>query len=1816
MSDFKISRLKYTWKGQWSAGTSYLNDDIVRFGARIYVCVVQHTADTNFYDDLNFLNNEIPPSPAPKWVVMVESASWQGRWVENTYYTRGDVVKQGAVTYFCVEEHTSAASESNFVTDYLTNDYWIIYSESESWRTTWTPSSIYNLGDVVVNSGRVYKCVTAHTSTSDIFAGLESQVINWQLIYLSDMWKGDWTNNTLYYLDDVVKYGGTVYRCIVQHNSTADITLGLESALSNWSILFDGIEYLGTWQESNRYKVNDIVKYGSYLYKCTTAHTLTAGQSFNSSYWTIFCPGFEYDQSWAAGTIYQPGDIVRYGGYLFVAKANSIGEQPTATTNDFWNLLFVNSNIRGEWEGGTSYQIGDVVRRQGQLYTAKRNVSITDTDFVDDGSTINTEDWELVISGSKWQGQWQANRTYVIGDLILWRSGSYRCVGKHTSSLGNRPNDEAGIYWEKYTYSDERNVLTYTGDIKTYGLTEDGSSIGATNLSIGAQGQVLQAVNGSASWQSFNSSASVYFVAINGVDSPTTGTSQNSPWRTLRYALDNITGPATVFVKTGIYEEILPLRVPAFVAVVGDELRGSVIRPKTTDFSTADTSAIQDAIDYLSYIVGFVILKNPIGTTISSNPAYGTILYGNTPQNTSGAPGTSVQVATIRSLLAQIRIYLMDGNGAARTGTNTISANTDIIAAANQLLNNIEFLQSEISNYILFSTPTYAQPSNFIPDISKIVKAVAYDLRYPGNYESQRTGEYFSNARRADANKQSNMFLMRDGTGLRNCTLTGLEGTLGNLNIYLTRRPSAGSFVSLDPGYGPTDTAAWVGTKSPYVQNVTNFGTGCIGLKIDGTLHNGGNQTIVSNDFTQVLSDGIGIWCNGTGRTEAVSVFTYYNHIGYLSTDGGKIRGTNGNCSYGQFGAVSEGFNLNEVPITASINNRYYDADIGEVFSINGQLTRAFFNHAGNEYTSAAYTIAGAGINGQLLAEEFRDGAVYEVRITDPGDSTTSGGGGYVNSRNSAQGGDLISVVISGADEAQPDSYRSMRLVLDSGTGAGQYGYIAEFDETSKTAWIANELKPQQSVASTTSSGNRVTIGSTTYLEVNDPIIFTGTAGGNILLETVYYVKTKENATQITISETPGGAVFLLVNNTAVKVLHHLGWNHFQSGTPLAAVLDTTTYYSIEPRVTFSSTGYSVNSVTLPASDDWFSITYGEGKWVAVANGTSAAGSSVAGYSTTGTAWTLASLPSSETWTKVAYGNGIFVAVSMSGKIAYSLNGIAWVSATAPINNYSSVVYGGGLWVATSVGGFAIATSTDAITWTAGTLPDGADWIDITYGKGKFVAVSQSDSSIAQTAYSSDGATWTLGSFIGGSKSIAYGNNRFVAIEGGYGGANNVFYSFDGVTWTSTTIDTQNWQTIKYSSGTFFAVAESHDKVAMSVDGVNWSYQSLSGTQSWRDVAGGGVGKVIAVAGLAATNIGNIIQTGLTPQARVTLASGRITDIKLWETGSGYTSAPAMTISDPNNTSNVTVSVRIGNGVLGTPSIANAGDGYSTLSTTASVVGDGYRDQYQTGRFIVVSSLTRIPGPGDNLNISSIDDYTYRVLAVVVLGGTVGNYTAQLRIAKILGRDEAPEHGTSLTIRQLYSQVRLTGHDFLDIGLGNFIQTNYPNTLFPVGTVLAPENEIGEYGGGRVFYSSTDQDGNFRVGELFAVEQSTGTVTISADFFSLAGLEELSLGGISVGGTGVVIREFSTDPLFIADSNNIIPTQRAVKAYLSRRVSGGGSNAFTSSLIAGVVRIGPTAIDTTTGTQINIPVKVNFNQPFDGDLLAHTYFLAAHGDGQ
>ena len=118
-----------------------------------------------------------------------------------------------------------------------------------------------------------------------------------------------------------------------------------------------------------------------------------------------------------------------------------------------------------------------------------------------------------------------------------------------------------------------------------------------------------------------------------------------------------------------------------------------------------------------------------------------------------------------------------------------------------------------------------------------------------------------------------------------------------------------------------------------------------------------------------------------------------------------------------------------------------------------------------------------------------------------------------------------------------------------------------------------------------------------------------------------------------------------------------------------------------------------------------------------------------------------AALPTSVLWSSVTYGDGKFVAVAYDSNIAaYSTDGITWTQATLPTTAlWRYVTYGDGKFVAVAYENDIAAYSTDGINWTKATLPTTAFWASVTYGDGKFVAVAD-ENDIA--AYSTDGINW------------------------------------------------------------------------------------------------------------------------------------------------------------------------------------------------------------------------------------------------------------------------------------------------------------------------------------------------------------------------------------------------------------------------------------------------------------------------------------------
>jgi len=240
------------------------------------------------------------------------------------------------------------------------------------------------------------------------------------------------------------------------------------------------------------------------------------------------------------------------------------------------------------------------------------------------------------------------------------------------------------------------------------------------------------------------------------------------------------------------------------------------------------------------------------------------------------------------------------------------------------------------------------------------------------------------------------------------------------------------------------------------------------------------------------------------------------------------------------------------------------------------------------------------------------------------------------------------------------------------------------------------------------------------------------------------------------------------------------------------------------------------------------------------------------------------------------------------------------------------------------------------------------------------------------------------------------------------------------------------------------------------------------------------------------------------------------------------------------------------------------------------------------------------------VEFDNIGNSWYKLVTISNVIGSPGNYSATFQISPGLTVLNAPRDGTLITTTNKYSQVRLTGHDFLYIGTGNQAKTNYPFVDITTADINAQQLSSG---GGRCFFTSTDQDGNFNVGNLFGVQQSTGTATLDADAFNLAGLQSLQLGGISVGIGSAIITQFSTDPFFTANSDNIIPTQRAIKSYITAQIGGGQSSLNVNTLTAGVVFIANDEITTTNGGQLNIKAKMNFTGGIDGAPVALGFFL-------
>jgi hypothetical protein len=316
----------------------------------------------------------------------------------------------------------------------------------------------------------------------------------------------------------------------------------------------------------------------------------------------------------------------------------------------------------------------------------------------------------------------------------------------------------------------------------------------------------------------------------------------------------------------------------------------------------------------------------------------------------------------------------------------------------------------------------------------------------------------------------------------------------------------------------------------------------------------------------------------------------------------------------------------------------------------------------------------------------------------------------------------------------------------------------------------------------------------------------------------------------------PGGNVTLPAGTATYTITNTGSWSGWPTIVASASnVTSSSVAVSSTASSSSSSSGVAANwtSEMLPSSQPWYSVTYGNGNFVAVPYG-----SSTAAISTNGIDWIAYNLPSSQNWTSVSYGNGTFVTVANSTTFAaISPDGITWTAETLPNSAcWDTITFGNGNFVAIAGGSNFAATSPDGISWTTITLPVSSDWDSVTYGNGTFVAVAHG-TNIA--IYSTNGSYWTACTLPCSQYwyAITFGNGTFAAIAWN---TNIAATSSDGINWTQQTLpSSQDWSSITYGNGTFVAVNQNTNIVATSTNGVNWITQTMPDSLAWQSVTFG-----------------------------------------------------------------------------------------------------------------------------------------------------------------------------------------------------------------------------------------------------------------------------------------------------------------------------------------------------------------------------------------
>ena len=311
-----LGRVRLQFLGDYSSGTLYQVNDVVRLGGNLYVYINASKTTGN------------APTNTTYWSLMLQGVNFRGNYASGTTYLISDVVGYGGTIYI-------ALAQTAGITPGTDNTKWSKFLDGLQFEGSWSSSTSYQKSDIVKLGGRLYIAVADVTTERPDDAG----ATEWEVFSDGTRSAGAYNNSSSYVTNDLVTVGGRTYKA--DRNTTiGQAPYNTYTTPTNpWSLQTAGLRFLSAWQAAYPYEIDDIVVRGSKVYVSTTHHTSSSAFATDlQSNWSVFSSGARWRNTWGSGNTYLIDDLVTDGVSVYIALSDhtSTGTFSSEFTANKW----------------------------------------------------------------------------------------------------------------------------------------------------------------------------------------------------------------------------------------------------------------------------------------------------------------------------------------------------------------------------------------------------------------------------------------------------------------------------------------------------------------------------------------------------------------------------------------------------------------------------------------------------------------------------------------------------------------------------------------------------------------------------------------------------------------------------------------------------------------------------------------------------------------------------------------------------------------------------------------------------------------------------------------------------------------------------------------------------------------------------------------------------------------------------------------------------------------------------------------------------------------------------------------------------------------------------------------------------------------------------------------------------------------------------------------------------------------------------------------------------------------------------------------